>query len=468
MKSCAFLMAFSIGAPALAGHSAYNCLEAKGDQSGLRLDCSDREAQLALAGIERLFGQGSQEEGLQLLEMLVAAKPFQTAFRASLVERKVALKKLQGIEPHVGLLVKLHPNSPAVGLLQAKTLAALGKNEEAIDLLSKRLNKHPEEVEARRLRAQLYEAVENWDQAQVEWHLIEKARVPAEERLHRIHASLKENHFEAVRQELEPLYAHNPVAMDRQLKGYLAQAYMGAKKFEQATQLWKALLEVDPDSIDARLNLAKSLVERTLYEEAALHLGRVLISNPTHSAAVYQMARLRILQERYDLAGQEMARLSQLDPGNEWTVRAQAALWGYLGENDHARATLAARSLDTRDLVPAALQVDAPPKAEASAEVVSQEGESESEPSAESEVASNDQGPLPEGAIAPTTVGEICRQHLVQKGQTLETISVHYFKKRQGWQNILYANSAAVSDPHLIREGMILRIPSSLEVGKCE
>lgn len=418
-----------------AASEAYACLQAP-DQIAPKLDCSDFEAGRIFLSIEKQLQTGRVDDGLALLEMLVKAKPFQSAFRVALVENKLKFSRMTGIEDHVNLLNKLDPHSESIRLLTARTLDQLDRREEAIALLSKHMDSHSGSADFRRLRAQLYEKSEKWKQAQTDWHILERAKLPTEERIHRVMGTLREKNFEIVRRELEPMLKAEGATLDLRLADFLAQAYYGLDRPADAAEWGKRILEKAPDNHEVRVRLAKALIAENKYEEAVLHLSRVLGVQANHLGATYQLARVRILQDRYDLAGQALGRLGQLEQRNGWTVKAQAELWNHLGETPLAQATLTAGALDPYSISPAK---------------ASEQAKTEGAPDAETE-------------RDPATTAP-CLEHLVQRGETLESIAQRYFQSRQAWSYILAVN--AISDPHRIREGMILWIPRDKETGKC-
>ncbi len=420
--------------PVDASNENYRCLPGP-ENSGPKLDCSDLEASHAFLSIEDLIRRGRVDDGLALLEMLVKAKPFHTAFRVALVESKLKFSRLEGIADHVNLLNKLDPRSENLRLLTARTLDQLDRKDEAIALLSKQIDTHAGSLDVRRLRAQIYEKNGNWKQAQTDWHILERAKLPTEERLHRLMVSLKDKNFEVVRRELEPLVKPEEASLNLGYADLLAQAYLGLSRYTEAAEWGNRILEKTPEAHEVRVRLAKALIAERKYEEAVLHLTRVIGVQANHLGATYQLARVRILQDRFDLAGQALARLAQLERGSAWTVKAQAGIWNHLGETPLVQSTLAAGSLDPYSIVPAPVQAAGP---------------AEGTPEATRETASE---------AAP------CVEHLVQRGETLEGISQRYFQSRQAWSHILAVNS--ISDPHRIREGMVLWIPKDRETGKC-
>lgn len=411
--------------------SVYQCLETENGKAIPRLACSDFEARRAFLAIQKHFTKGRIDEGLALLEILVSAKPFNTEFRMDLIEKKIRFSKLDGTERHLDVLAKLDPNSESVTLLVAKGWDATGKLDEAIALLSEWIDKQPTGyLELRRLRAQLFEKKEKWNQARTDWHIVERARLPTEERVHRLKASLEQKQFEAVRKECEALLNREDATFDPTIGDFLAQAYFGAQNYSDAEAMWKKVLERSSDEHDVRVRLSKALIEQKRYEEAVLQLNHVLGMVPGHRGAIYQMTRVRILQKRFDLAGQTLARLTQLDQQSTWTVKAQAELWNSLGENDLAQSTLAAASMESVELKSAAIASETETKQRAIAEAG-------------------------------------CVEHAVARGETLEAIAYKYFQDRQAWPFIVDSNAKAVSDPRKIREGTVLMIPPSKEAAKC-
>jgi tetratricopeptide (TPR) repeat protein len=411
--------------------TVYACLKVETDGvAHPRTECSDYEAERAFKAIGNLFDTGRNQDGLTFLETLVAAKPFNSDFRRSLVERRLALSQTEGVENHLSTLAKLDPNSEKTLLLAARAFFQIGKRDEAIALLSTHLETHALNREARQLRAQFFEKTGKWKQAQTDWHILEKSRVSAQEQVRRLMASIKENQFQSVVKELEPKVNNPKVPFDATLSDLLAQAYFGLGRLEEAGPLWDKTLQSSPENADVRLRFAKLLVEKKRYEDAVLHLTRILSQEDGHPGAIYQLSKVRILQERFDLAGQALAKLSNLDPDNLWSVQAQAQLWNRLGHRELAALTLKSRGLDL-----AVLPEDAA-------------------------------APEPERTLT-SSIRNPCMQHLVQKGETLEGLSMRYFKTPHAWNSILGPNAGTISDPHRIKEGMVLWIPQNRETGKC-
>lgn len=55
--------------------------------------------------------------------------------------------------------------------------------------------------------------------------------------------------------------------------------------------------------------------------------------------------------------------------------------------------------------------------------------------------------------------------HVVRRGETLAGIARQYYRDTERWREIFDANRQVVSDPHLLREGMELRIPGVASAG---
>lgn len=448
-----------ISPSARADEASYVCLPAT-IAEGPRLECSDETARRTYRSITGLLDAGRIDEGLQLLELLVAAKPFQSDFRQDLVERKLQFKRYDGIEAHSEMLLKLNSRNDDYLLLNARVMAARGDAVGAIEHLSKHVEKPIIGLRYRKLRAQIHEQRNEWKEARDDWQFIENSRLPSEEKLHRYAANLREQQFEIVRKDLAPLQQKFPATFPPQLADLLAQANQGLRRNGEAEQLYKGILERHPHDHDVRVRLVKCLIDQRKYEEAVLNASWVLSEDPYQLPALYQLARARILQEKLDLAGQALARLSQLDRGNEWTVRAQAAIWSQLEENRLSTATLSARNLEAN-------QASAAPEAVPTSEPVAETAEVESEPESPAVAEAPTNETSPEENRETASVEEPCLQHAVARGDTLETISLKYLGTRQAWNTIIAVNAALVTDPHRIREGMVLWIPRNREATEC-
>ncbi len=412
------------------GDSVYDCLQQpEQGPAQPRLSCSDLEAEKAFQGIQALFAKNKSAEALQLLETLVAAKPFSTQYRIALIEKRVELPEMTGVENHITALAQLNPNSQEALVAIANAFEKLGKYDDAIGLISTHLETHPWEHELRRIRARFLEKREKWQQAQSDWLILEKTKIPSEEKIQRLRNYLKVKLFTSVIEELEP-FSLEKQGFNHALADTLAQAYFGVERFADAQTIWRAILKTHPESVDARIWLGKALVEQKQYEEAVNQFSRVIISHEGHPSAIYQLSRVRILQERFDLAGQALAQLSNSDSSNTWSVRAQAQLMHRIGQ-----ASIAQSLLKTKQLEPASL------------------------------------GPEEEKTGSPRVITSAlqnpCMQHLVHKGETLESISLHYFKERSAWRILLGLNTKLVNDPHKIREGTTLWIPQNREIAQC-
>jgi tetratricopeptide (TPR) repeat protein len=413
------------------GSSVYDCLQ-QPDQGPAQpqLTCSDLEAEKAFQGIAALFDKNKNTEALQFLETLVAAKPFSTQYRIALIEKRIALSEMHGVENHITVLAQLNPNSQEALFVSARAFEKLGKYDDAIALISTHLETHPWEHELRRLRARFFEKREKWQQAQSDWLILERAKIPSEEKIQRLRNYLKVKLFTSAIEELEPGFALDKPGFDHDLADILAQAYYGVERFSDAETIWKAILKTQPENSETRIRLAKALIERKQYEDAITHLSRVLTSHEGHPTAIYQLSKVRILQERFDLAGQALAQLSNSDPSNTWSVQAQAQLLHRLGQTPIAESFLKAKNLDSTSL-----------------------NLESGTPSTERVITSALQNP--------------CMQHLVHKGETLESISLIYFKDRSAWRSLLGPNAKTLSNPHQIKEGTTLWIPQNRETAQC-
>jgi tetratricopeptide (TPR) repeat protein len=417
----------------------YECVQQDTEGKTLpRLGCSDFAADRTFSAIQRLFAQKKNIDGLLFLEALVAAKPFNTAFRVALIEKRVALSDFTGLEDHIKTLGLLSPRSEPIGVTSAKALNEMGKTEDALELLSAHLETHATSREARRLRAQLYEKNKKWKLAEADWRVLELARILAEEKVHQLSNRVEAGEFASVVRELEPIVSARTGRFDATLAELLARSYAGVGRHADANKLWKRVLDLRPDDEEIHFHLSKGLIETKQFDEAILHLSYILFKNQGHTGATYQLSRVRILQERFDLAGRTLAKVSAQDPQETWSVQAQASLWQQLGQDELAKGTLVARNLNTSLLEAKAIAQEAP-----------------------------QEEPQEERAVLSTSSPSQCIRHVVEKGETLETISFHYFNTRSAWNTLLDANSKPLSDPQQIQEGMVIWVPNDKGTGKC-
>ena len=73
-------------------------------------------------------------------------------------------------------------------------------------------------------------------------------------------------------------------------------------------------------------------------------------------------------------------------------------------------------------------------------------------------VASNVDTPTGVVSQSPTSEGEV-RYHVVGKGDTLTSISRHYYGTAQRWHEIYDANKAVITDHNRLKVGLVLVVP---------
>ncbi|WP_422931118.1 C39 family peptidase [Singulisphaera sp. PoT] len=125
-----------------------------------------------------------------------------------------------------------------------------------------------------------------------------------------------------------------------------ATLFLWQGKRIEALQLWREVLEIEPDALDANRNMARLLAETENQAAAIEHLARACDRFP-HNVALHQSLIQRLRDESPIKSEEAARRLLASRPTNAWTRRELALILGEQGRYEEALAEVeVARQLD--------------------------------------------------------------------------------------------------------------------------
>ena len=149
-------------------------------------------------------------------------------------------------------------------------------------------------------------------------------------------ARLREGRHTAALEAWEELLSHPRLAEARALgavaagpagiHGRLAATRAQLGRLEEAEADYRSLLELAPDSLNARLQLGMVLEQGGRLAESEREYGRILAGDPGHADARIRLAHLLFRQDRPQEAKAHLARAVELRPGSieaRWMLAAQ-------------------------------------------------------------------------------------------------------------------------------------------------
>jgi len=251
-----------------------------------------------------------------------------------------------------------------------------GKIRDAGDVLKKMADIDPADLKVRSKLADLYtrdgnssKAVEEHvaiaEELNKKGHLAEALQVlekglKIDPKSHRLRLELARIHLVQKNYEKAVLHLEEAVKAapgDTQVLGRLGEAYLGARRIEEAEAIFKKLLQLDPEDVESRIQMARvfqqqgqhdrayeelvpaieKLVARREGERAASLLQQIVQKNPAHVPSLLKLVELqRLLQKdaavasaysqlteayinlgQYEQAASVLEILVSLDPQNE-------------------------------------------------------------------------------------------------------------------------------------------------------
>jgi len=279
-------------------------------QRAISIDASDKRAEIFLGLSEAELRQCGQ------------AKPILTRYFES--ETPGKLQRLIGLallgcaagaaDPMPALqtaarLKQLYPDDVDV-LYESAELYTRLWNESAGELMVK----HPDSYRVHQLAGEVYEAKDEYDQAIREYSLAleNNPKLPqmhyriGQLYLHQGSEEVDEKAMEEFRQEkkVNPQSAVSDLAM--------ADIEMHRHKLDQAKPLYEEAARLDPSLVEARVGLAKILLEQHETEAAEKELLAVVADHPENAQAHYSLMRAYRELKKMPEAAAEMATFNRL------------------------------------------------------------------------------------------------------------------------------------------------------------
>jgi tetratricopeptide (TPR) repeat protein len=192
-------------------------------------------------------------------------------------------------------------------------------NESAADLMAK----HPESYRVHQLAGEVYEAQNNYSQAIREYILAieHQPKLPqmhyrvGQLYLHLGAEDADEKAMEQFRQEkqVDPQSAVSDLAM--------ADIDMHWHKLDEARPLYEEAIKINPELMEARVGLAKILVEQHEIDAAVHQLQAIIADHPEHAAAHYVLMLAYRQEKKMPEAAAEMAIFNKLETAKSETFQ---------------------------------------------------------------------------------------------------------------------------------------------------
>lgn len=222
--------------------------------------------------------RGDREASLEYFGQAMRADTTDSDVARQYVSTLLQLDREDEARETIAKVHEIHPENKDVVLTYSMLLRRAGENDRALDVINESLIDHPMDADLNMEAGVLYLA---------------KARLAGDDSLGVVtQVALAEPHFENV---LEVDSANVDAAFD------LAMVYRQLGKFDRATQPLEQVVQVAPDDIQARLQLANVMILLERYPQAEPHLQFVVqkIGEPTNTeertlaARAYQLLYLR-------------------------------------------------------------------------------------------------------------------------------------------------------------------------------
>lgn len=107
-------------------------------------------------------------------------------------------------------------------------------------------------------------------------------------------------------------------------KLHLAEAKHKLGQWPEAEKLYRAVLEQNPQVIEAQLALADRAIEQGLLNDAAAFINEILTKDPRNTQARYAKAKILFAGDLFDDAAHQIALALQESPDNEYFLVFQA------------------------------------------------------------------------------------------------------------------------------------------------
>lgn len=116
----------------------------------------------------------------------------------------------------------------------------------------------------------------------------------------------------------------------------LAQKAFSKKRYTAAEQLYRTLVDAEPDNVPGLVNLGTILLYRNRYEDAVEYLARAQRLSPRVAVSYYLSALCHYRLDNMDQARRLFARTVELDPANAESFFYLANIEGLNGEHERA------------------------------------------------------------------------------------------------------------------------------------
>lgn len=279
-------------------------------ESALKFDPTGQRAELFLA-LSR-SDQGKCKDATAVLEKYLAQEPvgnLQRLTGLALLSCSAGADDPTLAVQTAAQLKKLYPDDPDVLYESAELFTRLW-NQSAAELIAK----HPESYRVHQLAGEVYEAQNNYDQAIREYSLAlqQNARLPQMHfRIGQLY--LRKGDADADEKavaEFEKEKEVNPQSAAADLA--LADIAMHQHDLGQAKPLYEEAASLDPALVEARIGLAKILLEQRNVDAAVMELKGIVAERPENAAAHYVLMLAYRQQKKPEEAAAEMATFNRL------------------------------------------------------------------------------------------------------------------------------------------------------------
>jgi Flp pilus assembly protein TadD len=121
----------------------------------------------------------------------------------------------------------------------------------------------------------------------------------------------------------------------------LGVATMHMGMWDEAVNVWRRALDIQPDNVEAICNIASAYSMRELPDEAEEYYHRALSCRDDYPLAWFALGRLLAREGKYEEAEESIRRYIQLCPGDPWAYYILGISLANMGQEDEAEFALA-------------------------------------------------------------------------------------------------------------------------------
>ncbi len=227
----------------------------------------------------------------------------------------------------VAKLRQLYPDDPDVLYESAELFTRLW-NQSAGELIAR----HPESYRVHELAGEVYEAQNNYDQAIREYALALQQQTALPQLHYRIgQLYLRKGDPDADEKAMAEFQKEKTISPQSAVVDLaMADIEMHRHALDQAKPLYEQAAQLDPSLIEARIGLAKILLELRQTDAAVTELQAITSEHPDSAAAHYVLMTAYRQQRKLDKAAAELAIFNRLqsEKGESFQGRLDALLSG--------------------------------------------------------------------------------------------------------------------------------------------